>query len=82
MAMTAAERKRDQRERDKLTEDERLARLLARRISTDLFHNEDAALKRAMSRSKITEEQDMIARLILGTDRMTDSQLAEHIRQS
>ena len=82
MAKSAAERKQDQRDRDKLTEDDRVARLLARRISTDLFHNEDAALKRIMSRSRITEDQDVISRLILGADRMTDVQLAEHIRHS
>lgn len=80
MAMTAKERKRAQREREKLTEEERLARLLSRRIVTDLYHNDDAALKRVMTRTGIEEEQDLISRFIRGADRMSDTELAEHIR--
>lgn len=76
MAKTPAQRKREQRERDKLTAEQREALLLSRRIVTDLYHNTDAALKRSMARAKIDEEQDLISRLIHGADRLTDKQLA------
>jgi len=76
MAKTPAQRKREQRERDKLKADQREARLLSRRLVTDLYHNTDAALKRSMARAKIDEEQDLISRLIHGADRLTDKQLA------
>lgn len=80
MAKTPTERKRDQRERDKLSAQEKEARLLSRKIVTSLYHNDDAALKRVMVRAKIKEEQDLISRFIRGADRMTDEQLADHIR--
>lgn len=75
MAKTPAQRKQEQRERDKLKEEERKARLLSRRIVTDLYHNTDHALKRSMARAGIEEEQDLITRLIHGADRLTDQQL-------
>lgn len=77
MAKTAAERQREKRERDKKTEEERLARLLSRRITIDLFHNDDAKLKRCMSRLGVTEEQDAISRLIWAADRLSDDQLSD-----
>ncbi|MBT9268058.1 hypothetical protein KKQ10_24590 [Pseudomonas sp. MG-9] len=80
MAKTPTERKRDQRERDKLTQAEKEAALLSRRIVTKLYHNDDAALKRVMARCGIEEEQDLISRFIRGADRMSDEQLADHIR--
>lgn len=80
MAKTPTERKRDQRERDKMTKAEKEAALLSRQIVTKLYHNDDAALKRVMTRSGIDEEQDLISRFIRGADRMTDEQLADHIR--
>lgn len=80
MAKSATERKRDQRERDKLSAKEKEALLLSRQIVTKLFHSDDAALKRVMARTRIDEEQDLISRFIRGADRMTDEQLAEHIR--
>ncbi|WP_225785849.1 hypothetical protein [Pseudomonas sp. Marseille-P9655] len=80
MAKTPAQRKKEQRERDKLTAEEREARLLSRRIVTDLYHNTDHALKRSMARSGIEEEQDLISRLIHGADRLTDKQLENLIR--
>uniref|UniRef100_A0AAU6W2M1 Uncharacterized protein n=4 Tax=unclassified bacterial viruses TaxID=12333 RepID=A0AAU6W2M1_9VIRU len=79
MAMTPAERKRQQRERDKLSAEEREAKLLSRKIVTDLYHSDDAALKRVMARAGIEEEQDLISRLIRGADRMAQDQLEEHI---
>ena len=41
MTKSPAQRKKEQRERDKLSADERVARLLSRRIVTDLYHNTD-----------------------------------------
>ncbi|WP_445572124.1 hypothetical protein [Pseudomonas sp. E102] len=79
MAKSATERKREQRERDKLSAKEREAALLSRQIVTKLYHNDDAALKRVMARCGIDEEQGLISRFIRGADRMTDEQLAEHI---
>ena len=69
-----------QRERDKLTKQEREALLLSRRIVTDLYHNTDNSLKRSMARAGIEEEQDLISRLIHGADRLTDKQLEKLIR--
>ncbi|KAB0509636.1 hypothetical protein [Pseudomonas moorei] len=79
MAKTAAQRQQDKRDRDKQSETERLARLLSRRISLDLYHNDDARLKSLMSRLDITEEQDVVSRLIWAADRMSDESLQEHI---
>jgi hypothetical protein len=76
MAKTPTQRKKEQRERDKLAKEEREALLLSRRIVTDLYHNTDNALKRA----GIEEEQDLISRLIHGADRLTDKQLEKLIR--
>ncbi|MCY1389114.1 hypothetical protein D9M71_39040 [compost metagenome] len=79
-AKTAAERKRAQRERDKQTEEQRLARLLSRRISLDLFKATDMALIRGMVRTGIDEPQDYITRLIHGADRIDDMSLSELTR--
>ncbi|SFB64707.1 hypothetical protein [Azotobacter beijerinckii] len=79
-AKTAAERKRGERERKKLKEEERLARLLSRRITLDLFKGTDAKLIRSMERAGIEEPQDLITRLIHGADRLSDKALAELIR--
>lgn len=76
MAKTATQRKQEQRERDKLAEDDRLARLLARTIRLDLYHSTDAALIRCMARTGIDEPQDLISRLIHNADLMTDNGLA------
>ena len=64
MAKTAAERKRDQRQRDKQSEEERLSRLLSRTIKLDLFKATDYALIRGMTRMGIDEPQDYISRLM------------------
>ena len=75
-AKSAKERKAEQRERDKLAEDERLARLLARTIRLDLYKSTDMALIRCMARAGIDEPQDLISRLIHGADRLDDAGLA------
>ncbi|WP_324731018.1 hypothetical protein [Pseudomonas paeninsulae] len=76
MAKSDAERKREERERKKLTEEERLSRLLSRTIKLDLFKRTDAALIRCMDRAGIDEPQDLITRLIHNADQMTDNGLA------
>ena len=76
MAKSAAERKAEQRERDKLTEAERLSRLLSRTIKLDLYKQTDYALIRCMARAGIDEPQDLITRLIHNADQMTDNGLA------
>ena len=76
-AKTATERKREQRARDKLREEERIARLLARTIKLDLYKATDMALIRCMVRAGIEEPQDLLTRLIHGTDRLDDAALAE-----
>lgn len=75
-AMTATERKRAQRERDKLKEEERLARLLSRTIKLDLYKATDYALIRSMDRLGIDEPQDLITRLIHNADKLSDDDLA------
>jgi hypothetical protein len=80
MAKTPAQRQQEKRDRDKQSEAERLARLLSRRITLDLYHNDDARLKSIMSRLEVTEEQDVLSRLIWAADRMSDAQLKEYIR--
>lgn len=75
-AMTATERKRAQRERDKLKEEERLARLLSRTIKLDLYKATDYALIRSMARLGIDEPQDLITRLIHNADKLSDAELA------
>lgn len=73
---TSAERMREKRERDKLKEEERLARLLSRTIKLDLFKATDYALIRTMTRLGIEEPQDLITRLIHGADKLDDEQLS------
>lgn len=76
-AKTPAERKREQLERDRLREEERLARLLARRITLDVYKGTDYALIRSMVRVGIEEPQDFLTRIIHGADRLDDAALAE-----
>jgi hypothetical protein len=78
-AKTPKQRQQDKRNRDKMSKEDREALLLSRRIVTDLYHNDDAALKRVMARAEITEEQDILSRLIRGADRMSDHDLSIHI---
>lgn len=78
MAMTPAERKRAQRARDKLSEEQRLAALLAFTLSTPIFKGTAAKLDRIMAAAGIEERDDAITRLINNIDRrMTDDQIRE-----
>lgn len=82
MAKSSAERMREKRERDKLKEEERLARLLARSIKLDLYKATDYALIRTMVRAGIEEPQDLITRLIHNADKLDDEQLSYMTRLS
>ena len=77
MAKTAAQRKAEQRERDKQTKEERMARLLSRTLKLDLFKATDAKLIEIMQRLEIDEPQDVIQRLIHGAHRLDDESLRE-----
>lgn len=79
-AKTSAERKREQRQRDKLTEEERLSRLLSRSIKVDLYRSTDMALIRGMARMGIDEPQDYISRLIHNADLLNDNGLERMTR--
>lgn len=79
-AKTDAERKREQRARDKLREEERQARLLARTLKLDLYKGTDMALIRVMVRAEIDEPHDLITRLIHGADRLSEDDLNSLIR--
>ncbi|MGE4335851.1 MAG: hypothetical protein AB7E55_07740 [Pigmentiphaga sp.] len=76
-AKTAAKRQAEKRERDRMKEEERLARLLSRRISLDLYKSTNMALIRTMARLGIDEPQDVLTRLVHGADRLDDESLAE-----
>ena len=76
MAKSSTERMQEKRERDKLAEEERLARLLARTIKLDLYKGTDASLTRIMERTGIDERQDVITRLIHGASKLDDEQLS------
>lgn len=75
-AKTATQRKREERERAKLSEEERLARLLSRRINIDLFKGTDACLVQIMDRIGVDEPQDAITRLIHGCAKLDDESLS------
>lgn len=76
MAKSAKERQAEKRERDRMAEEDRLARLLARTIKIDLYKATDMALIRCMARTGISEPQDLISRLIHGADRLDDDLLS------
>ena len=77
MAKSPAQRKAEQRARDKLKKEQREALLLSRRISLDLYHATDERLLRTMQRADIEEEQDLVTRLIHAADRLDDAALQE-----
>lgn len=70
-AKSAADRQREKRERDRLAEEQRLARLLSRSIKLDLFKGTDAKLVEMMEQAGIDEPQDFITRLIHGAHRLS-----------
>ena len=71
---TAAERMRERRQRDKLADEERLTRLLAKTIKLQLFHSTNEALDQLLIETGIDEPQDVITRLIHGAQHLTPEQ--------
>ncbi|SDS19202.1 hypothetical protein SAMN05216421_1072 [Halopseudomonas xinjiangensis] len=80
-AKTAAERKREQRERDKLREEERQARLLAYRLQIEVYHATAEHLDRVLAVCDLEEKQDALTRLIHNAARLPDEKLREFLRQ-
>ena len=73
-AKTPAERMREKRARDKLSEEERLKVLLAKTIKLQLYHSTNTALEQLMLEIGIDEPQDVITRLIHGAKLLTPEQ--------
>ena len=71
---TAAERMREKRARDKLSEEERLKVLLAKTIKLQLYHSTNEALDQLLIETGIDESQDVITRLIHGARHLTPEQ--------
>ena len=74
---TAAERMREKRQRDKLSEEERLTKLLAKTIKLQLFHSTSETLDRLLIETGIDEPQDLITRLIHGAKLLSEEQKQE-----
>lgn len=77
MALSEAERKANQRERDKLKIEQKEALLLAYRLTLDIYKGTAKHIDRCMAVSGIEEPQDVITRLIHRCADMTDEQLAD-----
>ncbi len=73
-AKTPAERQREKRQRDKLAEEERLTKLLAKTIKLQLFHSTNEALDRLLIETGIDEPHDLITRLIHGAKLLSEEQ--------
>lgn len=73
-AKTGAERMREKRARDKLREEEKLAKLLAKTIKLQLYHSTNEALDQLLIETGIDEPQDVITRLIHGARHLTPEQ--------
>ncbi len=73
-AKTPAERQQEKRARDKLSEEERLKKLLAKTIKLQLFHSTSESLDRLLIETGIDEPQDLITRLIHGAQHLTAEQ--------
>lgn len=73
-AKTPAQRMREMRARNKLKEDERLKKLLAKTIKLQLYHATNEQLESIMMENDIDEPQDVISRLIAGYSQLTEDQ--------
>ena len=80
-AKSPAQRKAEQRARDKLKQEQRLAALLAYRLQVDVFHATAERLDAIMATCELEERQDAITRLIHNASRMPEAQLREFMRQ-
>lgn len=78
MAQSAKERKAAQRARDKLKEEERIAALMAYKLSTPVFKGTAARLERIMSVAGLDERDDAITRMIHYLAQSSD----EHIKEA
>ena len=75
MAKSATERKREQRERDKLKAEERRARLLAFTLKLEVFKGTAERLERIQQVTGIDEVQDLLTRAIHNISRLDDDAL-------
>ncbi|NLY14584.1 MAG: hypothetical protein GXZ10_13335 [Gammaproteobacteria bacterium] len=73
-AKTPAQRMREMRARNKMKEDDRLRKLLAKTIKLQLYHATNEQLERIMLEHDIDEPQDVISRLIAGYSQLTEDQ--------
>ena len=80
MPQSPAERKRAERARAKLKEEERIDALLAFTLATQVFKGTAERLGRIMSAAGLDERDDAITRLINNTARMTDEQIREFLK--
>ena len=80
MPQSPVERKRAERARAKLKEEERIDALLAFTLSTQVFKGTAERLERIMSAAGLDERDDAITRLINNTARMTDEQIREFLK--
>ncbi len=75
MAKSATERKREQRERDKLKAEERHARLLAYTLKLEVFKGTAERLERIQQVTGIDEVHDLLTRAIHNISRLDDDEL-------
>jgi hypothetical protein len=72
MAKTDRERKQEQRERERLDEEERIARLLAYRLQLDVYKGTALVLDGLVERDGFEERQDLLTRLVHGAGRLAE----------
>lgn len=73
MAKSATQRKQEQREREALAEEERLARLLAYTLKLDVFKGTAQAIDELLPLAELTGEDarhDLLTRLVHGAHRL------------
>lgn len=78
-AKTPAERKREQRARDKLKEEQRRKMLLAYQLKLDVYKGTAACIDQIKAATGIEEPEDIISRLIHNAARLEPAQLEELI---
>lgn len=79
MAKTATERKRDQRERDKLKAEERRARLLAYSLTVEVYQGTADHIERIKQVTGIDEVHDLLTRAIHNISRLDDAALRDFL---
>jgi len=81
MAKSATERKREQRERDKLKAEERRARLLAYTLKVEVYQGTADHIERIQQVTGIDEVHDLLTRLIHNADRLDDAALRKFVAE-